>query len=130
MPKLERAVMVLDRGKQPGYRMHSYRVSQELKAAKQLRIVPGPKPVNQNELPGDWISIQENLPLIMASQIGEFILPTTKKGENPFFKFTRHTDFHCRNRLLHQPPKRETDGKVHHHNCCKILRVMMASNKW
>jgi len=66
MPKLERAVVLPDRGKQPGHRMHSYRVSQELKAAKQRRMVPGPKPVNQNELPGDWISIWQKLPLIRA----------------------------------------------------------------
>jgi len=46
--------------------MHLYRVSQELKAAKQRRIIPGPKPENQNELPGDWISIQQKLPLIKA----------------------------------------------------------------
>ena len=31
--------------------MHSYRVSQELKAVKQRRMFPGSKPENQNELP-------------------------------------------------------------------------------
>ena len=65
--------------------MHLYSVSQELKAAKQGWMVPGPKPVNQNELPGDWISIQQKLLLIRASQTGEFILPTIKKGETPSF---------------------------------------------
>jgi len=46
-------------------------------------MVPGPKPVNQNELPGDWISIQQKLPLIRAKQTGEFILPPRSKKGRP-----------------------------------------------
>jgi len=71
--------------------------------------------------------------LIRAFQSGEriFQLPTTKKGDKtPSFLFTRHTDYLYHYRHLHQQHLRETDGKVHHHNWCKILRVMMARNKW
>ena len=56
-------------------------------------------------------------------------LPTTKKGISPSFKFTRHKDYLNHYRHLHQQRLRETDDTVHHHNLCKTLRVMMASNK-
>jgi len=64
--------------------MHTNRVSQELKAAKQGRMIPGPKPENQNELPGNLISIQQKLLLIRASQTGEFILHHDQKRGDPF----------------------------------------------
>ena len=77
------AVVLPDRWKHSCHRMHLYRLSQELKAAKQERTIPGPKPENQNWTAGDWISIQQKLALIRAYQTGEFILPPRPKKGRP-----------------------------------------------
>ena len=65
--------------------MHSYRVSQELKGSKQRRMVPGPKPVNQNELPVIEFPFRRNWCWSGLNKHGSsFFLHDQKRGEDPF----------------------------------------------
>ena len=83
MPKLEMAVVLPGRWKHSCHRMHWYRVSQELKAAKQRRMVPGPKPENQNELPVIGFPFNRNCRWSGLNKQGSSFFPRPKKGRRP-----------------------------------------------